>query len=86
MPNDISTINAILDNTIKKHDTILEKQIRAEVKRRRLTIYRVAKDSGVSQPVVSRFMNKKRGITLSTASKLVKTLGLELVVKKKTKR
>ena len=70
---------------MKKHDTYLEKQIRAEIRKRGLTIYRIAKDSGVSQPVLSRFMNAKRGITLATASKLVETLGLELKPKKKAR-
>ena len=68
---------------MKKHETYLEKRIRAEIRKSGLTIYRVAKDSGVSQPIVSRFMNSKRGITLATASKLVEYLGLELTPKKK---
>jgi plasmid maintenance system antidote protein VapI len=50
-----------------------------------MTIYRLAKDSGVSQPVVSRFVNAKRGVTLATASKLAETLGLELTPKKRRK-
>ena len=68
--------------SMKKHETYLEKQIRAAFKKSGLTIYRLAKDSGVSQPVVSRFVNGKRGITLATASKLVETLKLELTAKK----
>jgi len=67
---------------MKKRETYLEKQIRAAFKQSGLTIYRLAKDSGVSQPVVSRFVNGKRGITLATASKLVETLKLELTAKK----
>lgn len=67
---------------MKKRETYLEKQIRAAFKQSGLTIYRLAKDSGVSQPVVSRFVNGKRGITLATASKLVETLKLEVTAKK----
>jgi len=67
---------------MKKLETYLGKQIRATFKQSGLTIYRLAKDSGVSQPVVSRFVNGKRGITLATASKLVETLKLELTAKK----
>jgi plasmid maintenance system antidote protein VapI len=66
-----------------KQETYLEKQIRAAIKKSGLTIYRLAKDSGVSQPVLSRFVNRQRGITLATASKLVETLGLKLISKKK---
>jgi len=70
---------------MEKRETYLEKQIRAAFKQSGLTIYRLAKDSGVSQPVVSRFVNGKRGITLATASKLVETLKLELKAKKSKK-
>jgi len=62
-----------------KKETYLEKQIRLAIKRSGLTIYQLAKDSGVSQPVLSRFINGKRGITLATASRLTETLGLDLV-------
>ncbi len=68
---------------MKKQQTHLDKQIRAAFKRSGLTIYRLAKKSGVSQPVVSRFVNGRRGITLATASKLVNVLDLELVQKKR---
>jgi len=71
--------------SMRKRQTYLDKQIRAAIKDSGLTIYRLAKDSGVSQPVLCRFVNGKRGITLATASKLVETLGLELVAKKKSR-
>ena len=51
-----------------------------------LSVYRLAKDSGVSQPVLCRFVNRQRGITLATASKLVETLGLKLVPRKRMKK
>jgi transcriptional regulator with XRE-family HTH domain len=67
--------------------TYLEQQLRDAFRQSGWTIYRLAKDSGVSQPVVSRFVNEKRGITLATASKLAEVLGLELVqIKKKSKK
>lgn len=61
----------------------LERQLRQAIRDSGLTIYRLAKDSGVSQPVLSRFVNGKRGITLATASKLAEALGLELRPKRK---
>jgi ribosome-binding protein aMBF1 (putative translation factor) len=64
-------------------ETYLEKRIRTAIKKSGLSIYKLAKKSGVSQPVLCRFMNGKRGITLATASKLVDTLGLKLILGKK---
>ncbi len=42
------------------------------------TEYRVAKGSGVAQPVLNRFLRGERGITLETAAKLCKYLRLHL--------
>jgi plasmid maintenance system antidote protein VapI len=44
-----------------------------------LTEYRIAKDSGVPQPVLNRFLRGERGISLETAAKLCTYLGLHLV-------
>jgi hypothetical protein len=60
----------------------LADQIRREIKRQGFSGYRLAKASGVSQGVVCRFINGRRDIGLSTASKLAKVLGLELIPKK----
>ena len=76
----------IIYNAMKNRETYLEKQLRAAIIKSGLSVYKLAKDSGVSQPVLSRFMNRKRGITLATASKLAETLGLELVSKKSKKK
>ena len=78
----ISILDVVYFIVMKKRQAYLEKQIRAAIKKSGLTIYRLAKDSGVPQPVLSRFVNAKRGITLSTASKLAEALGLELTRKK----
>jgi plasmid maintenance system antidote protein VapI len=64
-------------------ETYLEKEIRTAIKKSGFSIYRLAKESGVSQPILCRFVNGKRGITLATASKLVDTLGLKLILEKK---
>jgi plasmid maintenance system antidote protein VapI len=42
------------------------------------TEYRVAKESGVAQPIVNRFLRGERGISLETAAKLCKYLRLHL--------
>jgi plasmid maintenance system antidote protein VapI len=44
-------------------------------------IYQIAKESGVVQPILSRFMSGKRGLSLETAGKLSRYLNLELKVK-----
>jgi plasmid maintenance system antidote protein VapI len=49
------------------------------------TRYELAKETGVSQPVLSRFVNGQRDLTLATVDKLAPTLGLELVQKRPPK-
>lgn len=44
-----------------------------------LSVYAVAKGSGVSQPILHRFVAGERGLNLDTAGKLCKFLGLMLV-------
>lgn len=41
-------------------------------------IYRLAQESGVSQPVIHRFITGERDIRLETADKLASVLGLKL--------
>jgi plasmid maintenance system antidote protein VapI len=40
--------------------------------------YRLAKVSGVSEGVISHFVNRNRGLTMETGAKLAAALGLEL--------
>jgi DNA-binding phage protein len=42
------------------------------------TEYRVAKESGVAQPILNRFLHGERGVSLETAAKVCKYLGLHL--------
>ena len=44
------------------------------------TEYRVAKESGVAQPILNRFLRGERGISLETASKVCQYLGLHLAL------
>lgn len=52
------------------------------------SIYAVAKESGVSQPTLGRFVNGERGISIETADKLADyfKLGLSPLPKPKAKR
>ncbi|XZE21811.1 helix-turn-helix domain-containing protein [Pirellulaceae bacterium SH449] len=63
----------------KKIDETLADTIRNAINASELTLYRIAKDSGVSVPSITRFVNEERTISLETADKLCKCLGLELV-------
>jgi transcriptional regulator with XRE-family HTH domain len=56
----------------------LSDRLRAAIRRSGKTGYRVAKESGVSHPVILRFLSGERDIRLETAEKLAQSLGLEL--------
>ena len=63
-------------------------QLRAAVEARikaGWTVYRVAKEAGITPVMLSRFLNDGLDLRLSTAAKLAAVLGLELrPMKKKT--
>ena len=48
-----------------------------------LTLYRIAKDSGVPHAALYRFVNREQDIKLATADKLAAYLGLRLTHSKK---
>ncbi|NLX98936.1 MAG: helix-turn-helix transcriptional regulator [Rhodopirellula sp.] len=54
--------------------------LRGEISRRRLSQYRIAKDTGIKQPSLSRFLNGG-SLKLETAGTLADYLGFELVPK-----
>ena len=69
----------------------IEKQLIEAIKASGLTLTRLAEISNVSEGMISRFVNGKRGITLTTTAKICDVLGLELRPKgtkkgKKTKK
>jgi transcriptional regulator with XRE-family HTH domain len=64
-----------------KKPAALGDQLRAAVEGSGQTMYRVAKESGVPQAVLGRFMAGERDIKLETANKLAAYLEMELTVK-----
>jgi transcriptional regulator with XRE-family HTH domain len=56
----------------------LEEQFRRAIKDSGLSLYRLAKMTGVSHGVMSNFINGHRTLTLKTAAKLAPVLGVEL--------
>ena len=83
MPDDMK--NPKKPKKPKKPAVYLEGEIRKAIKRGGWTTYRLAKESGVHHAVIIRFINGDRGITLTTASKLAVTMGLEMKPKRKRK-
>lgn len=62
-------------------DVPLANQLRAAIAATGQSLYAVAQHSGVPSPVLQRFVNGQRGITLETAGKLAAYLGLALLPK-----
>jgi DNA-binding phage protein len=60
-------------------DAPLTRQLQEAVNATGQSLYSIAQASGVAAPVLQRFINGERGITLDTASKLARYLGLGLL-------
>jgi hypothetical protein len=60
-------------------DVPLSRQLQAAIGATGQSLYAVAQASGVASPVLQRFVNGERGITLETAGKLAAYLGLALM-------
>jgi len=60
-------------------DVPLANQLRAAIAATGQSLYAIAQHSGVPSPVLQRFVNGQRGITLETAGKLAAYLGLSLL-------
>lgn len=59
-------------------DAPLTRQLQAAIDATGQSLYSIAQASGVAAPVLQRFVNGERGITLETAGKLAAYLGLAL--------
>jgi plasmid maintenance system antidote protein VapI len=66
-----------------KANTDIQEQLRQAILHAGISRYRLAKLSGVTQAVISTFVNYKRSATMDTAAKLATALGLELTPIKK---
>lgn len=62
----------------KKNQKNAVEQLRSAVECCGQTLYAVAKGSGVSYAVLTRFLHGERGMNLDTAARLMDYLGLEL--------
>jgi plasmid maintenance system antidote protein VapI len=64
----------------------LQDQLRKAVEDSGLTLYRIAKDSGIAYQVLHRFARGERDLTLQTASKLADYFGMRLTRPKRPKK
>ena len=63
----------------------LQDQLREAIGDSGLTLYRIAKDSGIAYPVLFRFARGERDLTLETATKLADYFGMRLTRPKRPK-
>ncbi len=61
----------------------LTTQLREAILSHEESVYRIAINSGVPNPIIHRFMTGERGIAIGSMEKLCDYLGLELTPKKK---
>jgi len=59
--------------------------LRREVKRAGVSRYRIAKDTGITQDILSRFVNGERGLSMENIDILCRYLELELTPKNNRK-
>lgn len=71
-------INIGYDVGMSKKESYLENTLRKAILDSDMNTMQLEKASGVSQSIISRFLNQERGITFSTASKIAYALDLEL--------
>ena len=69
----------------KKPETLSD-QLRRIIADCGMSRYQISKQSGVPEAALSRFVNRKTGLTTDTLDRLAPTLGLELTVKRRLKK
>ncbi|MEO2017446.1 MAG: helix-turn-helix domain-containing protein [Fuerstiella sp.] len=62
----------------KKKRIPIDTALREAVQKSGMTVYAVARDSGVEKSQLTRFVNEERSLTLPTAEKLAAFFHLEL--------
>lgn len=56
-------------------------QIRKAIKASEKTRYRLSKETGISQPQLSRLMSKQEGLSVENIEKLADAMGLEIIIR-----
>ena len=65
---------------------MLLKAIRKAIESSEVSRYRIAKDTGISQPQLSRLMGGKAGLSIEALERLADYLGLEIIIRAKRQR
>ena len=74
MPGCMATNEGATQMANKSSATVVRDAIRRDSR----SLTRLARDAGVSQSMVSRFVGGQRGVTIDTMDRLIGTLGYEL--------
>ena len=61
-------------------------QLREAILSAEITRYRIAQETGVSEAVLSRFVNGPSGLSLDSIDKIGERLGLKLTIRRKPKK
>ncbi len=61
----------------------IAEQLRQAIARSDKTRYRISQESGISQAVLSRFVNRQRELSLANVDALCKALSLRVVLESK---
>ena len=69
-----------------KKPRALSDQLRRIIADSGMSRYEISKRSGVPEATLSRFFNRKTGLTTDTLDKLAPVLGIELVAKRPKKK
>ena len=56
----------------------VERLLLRAIRQSNLSIYRLAREAGISHSIIVRFLQKERSVTLQTAEKIATALGLRL--------
>lgn len=56
-------------------------EIRASILKSGQSRYRIAKETGIGQPQLSRLMKGERGLSIEALERLAEYLGLEIVIR-----
>jgi transcriptional regulator with XRE-family HTH domain len=60
--------------------------LRQAIKESKVSRYRIGKDLGIDQSVLSRFMSGEIGLTVTNVEMIAEYLGLEIIVRPKAKK
>ena len=61
-------------------------EIRAAIRKSAESRYRIAKNTGIGQPQLSRLMSGECGLSIAALERLADYLGLEIIIRRKRRK